>query len=91
MSVKFGLDDSYRNKHNGALQSYRPFKALKLFIERRNSLLENDPLNNNKLQSASWSNSTPQNIELKLTVRKLNKLNICKLVIMKWLLYYKIR
>jgi len=68
MSVKFSLDDSYQNNHNGALKSYRPFKALKLFTERRNSLLDNDPFN--KLPSTNWSNNTPQNIELKLTVRK---------------------
>lgn len=72
MSVKFGLDDSYQNSQNGAFQSYRPVKALMLYSQRRNSIMENESCNQTfKLPSSSWSsNSIPQNIELKLTVRK---------------------
>lgn len=67
MSIKVGIEDSYQNSHNGAFQCFRPVKALKLYSERRNSIMENESFN--KLTSSSWSNSTPQNIELKLTVR----------------------
>lgn len=75
MSVKFGLEDSYRNSQNGAFQSYRPVKALMLYSQRRNSVMENESFNKKfNLPSSTWSsNSTPQNIELKLTVRTLNK------------------
>lgn len=74
MSVKLGLEDSYRNSQNGAFQSYRPVKALMLYSQRRNSIMENESFNKKcNLPSSTWSsNSTPQNIELKLTVRKLN-------------------
>lgn len=73
MSVKVGLEDSYQSSHNGAFQSFRPVKALMLFSQRRNSIMETESFNNKlKLPSSSWSNSTSQNIELKLTVRKLD-------------------
>lgn len=70
MSVKVGIEDSYQNSHNGAFQCFRPVKALKLYSQRRSSIMENNESFNNKLPSSSWSNTTPQNIELKLTVRK---------------------
>lgn len=71
MSVKVGLEDSYRNSHNGAFQSFRPLKALLLYSQRRNSIMENEPLINKiNLPSTSWSSSKSQNIELKLTVSK---------------------
>lgn len=73
MSVKVGLEDSYQSSHNGAFQSFRPVKALMLFSQRRNSIMETESFNNKfKLPSSSWSNSTSQNIELKLTVRIIN-------------------
>lgn len=68
MSVK--VEDTHRNSHNGAFQSFRPVKALMLYSQRRNSIMENETFNKKiKLPSGSWSNSTSQNIELKLTVR----------------------
>lgn len=70
MSIKVGLEESYQSSHNGAFQSYRPLKALMLFSQRRNSIMENESFNKkHKLPSSSWSNSSSQNIELKLTVR----------------------
>lgn len=76
MSIKVSLEDSYQNSHNGAFQSFRPVKALMLFSQRRNSIMETESFSNKfKLPSSSWSNSTSQNIELKLTVRIFN-LNI---------------
>jgi len=71
MSVKVGLEDSYRNSQNGAFQSYRPVKALMLYSQRRNSIMENESFNKKiKLPSGNWPSDTPQNIELKLTVSK---------------------
>lgn len=70
MSVQVSLEDPYQNIHNGAFQSYRPLKALMLFSQRRNSVMDNES-NKLKLPSNNWSN-TSQNIELKLTVRILN-------------------
>lgn len=70
MSVNVGIEESYRNSQNSAFQSYRPVKALMLFSQRSGSIMDNESF---KLPTGSWSNSAPQNIELKLTVRKLNK------------------
>lgn len=71
MSVKVGLEETYRNSFNGAFQSYcRPIKAL-MYSQRRNSVLENESFKQ-KLPSSNWSNDAPQNIELKLTVSKIN-------------------
>lgn len=74
MSVKVGLEELYQNSHNGAFQSFRPVKALMLYSQRRNSIMENESFNNKiKLPSSSWSNSSSQNIELKLTVSQYDK------------------
>lgn len=74
MSVKVGLEELYQNSHNGAFQSFRPVKALMLYSKRRNSIMENESFNNKiKLPSSSWSNSSSQNIELKLTVSQSDK------------------
>nr|BAH72854.1 ACYPI006477 [Acyrthosiphon pisum] len=68
MSVNVGLEDSYQNSHNGAFQSYRPIKALMMYVQRRNSIMGNEPCDTNiGLPSSSWSDSTSQNIHLKLT------------------------
>lgn len=69
MSVNVGIEESYRNSQNGAFQSYRPVKAFMLFSQRSSSIMENESF---KLPTGSWSNNTPQNIELKLTVKKFN-------------------
>lgn len=70
MSVKVNLEELYQNSHNGAFQSYRPVKALMLYSQRRNSIMDNESFNSKiKMPSSSWSNSSSQNIELKLTVR----------------------
>lgn len=69
MSVKVGLEETYRNNY-GVFQSFsRPIKALRLYSQRRNSVMENESFKP-KLPSSSWSNDAPQNIELKLTVSK---------------------
>lgn len=70
MSVEVGLEKTYQNNHNGGIQSYsRPVKALMLYSQRRNSMMENESFNRKlKLPSSNWSNDAPQNIELKLTV-----------------------
>lgn len=71
MSVKVSLEDSYRSSHNGAFQSFRPVKALMLYSQRRNSIMENESFDSKiNLPSTSWSSSKSQNIELKLTVSK---------------------
>jgi len=71
MSVKVGLEDSYRNSQNGAFQSYRPVKALMLYSQRRNLIMENESFNKKiKLPSGNWPSDTPQNIELKLTCKE---------------------
>ncbi|CAI6351201.1 unnamed protein product [Macrosiphum euphorbiae] len=68
MSVNIGLEDSYQNSHNGAFQSYRPIKALMMYVQRRNSIMGNEPCDTNiRMPSSSWSDSTSQNIHLKLT------------------------
>lgn len=72
MSIK--VEDSCQSSHNGVFQSFRPVKALMLYSQRRNSIMENESFNNKSPSpSSSWPNSTPQNIELKLTVRKIIK------------------
>jgi len=74
MSVNVGLEDSYQNSHNGAFQSYRPIKALTMYVQRRNSIMGNESCDTNiRMPSSSWSDSTSQNIHLKLTVRKFHK------------------
>jgi hypothetical protein len=74
MSVNVGLEDSYQNSHNGAFQSCRPIKALMMYVQRRNSIMGTETCDNNiRMPSNSWSDSTSQNIHLKLTVRKFNK------------------
>lgn len=71
MSVKVGLEELYQNSHNGVSQSFRPVKALMLYSQRRNSIMENESFNSKvKWPSSSWSNSSSQNIELKLTVSR---------------------
>jgi hypothetical protein len=71
MSIKVGLEELYQNSHNGAFQSFRPVKALMLYSQRRNSIMENESFNRKiNLPSSNWSNSSSQNIELKLTVSR---------------------
>ncbi|XP_022168419.1 uncharacterized protein LOC111032416 isoform X1 [Myzus persicae] len=71
MSVNVGLEDSYQNSHNGAFQSCRPIKALMMYVQRRNSIMGNEPCDNNiRMPSSSWSDSTSQNIHLKLTCQE---------------------
>lgn len=68
MSVNVGLEDSYQNSHNGAFQSCRPIKALMMYVQRRNSIMGTETCDNNiRMPSNSWSDSTSQNIHLKLT------------------------
>jgi len=74
MNINVGLEDSYQNSQNCAFQSFRPVKALMMYVQRRNSIMGTELCDNNiRMPSSSWSDNTSQNIHLKLTVRNFNK------------------
>lgn len=74
MSVNVGIEDPFQKSHNGAFQSFRPVKAQMMHVQRSNSIMGTEPCDNNiRMPSTSWSDSTSQNIQLRLTVRKFNK------------------
>ncbi|VVC32044.1 Hypothetical protein CINCED_3A007716 [Cinara cedri] len=66
MRVNVGIEESYINSQNSAFQRYRSTKAQMLSSQRSSSIMDNESF---KLPSGSWPNSTPPNIELKLTYK----------------------